>query len=131
MMRKYHNTKVAAGEMSFDSRKEHRRYLRLLDAQRKGIISELRTQPEWTLIPPQHEESVQQLKTKSKKVLRIAERAVTYKADFSYIKDGKLVVEDVKISPKLLPKEFVLKRKMMLYFHGIKVRQVYKPDEEI
>lgn len=131
MMRKYHNTKVEAGGMTFDSRREHRRYLRLLDAQRKGIISELRTQPEWILIPPQHEERVLHLKTKSKIVLRLAERAVTYKADFSYIKDGKLVVEDVKISPKLLPKEFVLKRKMMLYFHGIKVRQVYKPDEEI
>jgi len=51
------------------------------------------------------------------------ERPVRYEADFTYMKDGKLVVEDVKSGPTKT-KEFILKRKMMLFFHKIEVIEV-------
>ena len=53
---------------------------------------------------------------------RLLEREISYRADFQYIdKDGNLVVEDVK---GMRTKEYVLKRKMMLYFHGIRITEV-------
>ena len=41
------------------------------------------------------------------------------------------VVEDVKINPKLIPKEYKLKEKMMYAIHKIKIKRVYNPSEDI
>lgn len=49
------------------------------------------------------------------------ERPVRYIADFVYTENGKEVVEDVK---GLRTDTYKLKRKMMLYFHNIKIREV-------
>lgn len=129
--RKYHNKKVIHEGVTFDSTKELNRYLILRQAEEDGIITDLKLQPEFSLLPNQYEERIKQLKTKSKTVMRIVERAVDYRADFSYKIGDKFVVEDVKISKKLIPKEYILKRKMMLYFHGIKVRQVFDAKDKI
>lgn len=129
--RKYHNKKVLYDGITFDSAKERNRYVFLKQAESNGIISDLRLQPEYALLPNQYEERIQYLKTKSKTVKRIVERAVSYRADFSYRIGENLVVEDVKISKKLLPQEYIIKRKMMLFFHGIKVRQVFDASEKI
>lgn len=128
---KYGNKKVEYNGIVFDSTKEMKRYLVLREAQEKGVITELTLQPRWELLPAKKEKYVKHLKTKDK----ICERTITlpihYTADFSYIKEGMLIVEDVKSSPKLLSKDVPLRLKMMKYFHDIDVRLVYKASEEI
>ena len=47
-------------------------------------------------------------------------KATNYYADFTYMRDGKLVVEDVK---GFKTKEYQLKKKMMYYFHHIKIKE--------
>lgn len=78
--------------------------------ERAGMISDLQRQVVFNLIPNLKDDSG-----------RVLERAVKYIADFAYIQDGVAVVEDVK---GLRTREYVLKRKMMLYFHGIRVKEV-------
>nr|DAN28949.1 MAG TPA: Endonuclease [Caudoviricetes sp.] len=128
---KYGNSKVSFNGHTFDSKREKDRYIVLKEAQEKGIISDLELQPKWELIPKITETYVKHLKTKDKICERTAQLPITYTADFAYTKDGERIIEDVKISPKMLPKEFVLKVKMMRAIYGIKVRCVYKASEAI
>lgn len=128
---KYGNSKTSFGGVEYDSKRERDRHIFLLNAEREGTISDIRRQVTFHLLPAQYETVEKQLKTKTKQVSQCVERAVDYTADFTYIKDGELVVEDCKISKTMLPKEYVLKRKMMLYFHGIKIREVYSPTESV
>lgn len=128
---KYGNSKVEYDGITFDSKRERDRYLILKDAEEKGVISQLECQPKWELLPTMYKDVIVHLKTKDKIVQRVEQKAVTYKADFSYIKDGELVVEDVKISEFMLPKEFILKEKMMFYFHHIRIKRVYKPNQAV
>jgi len=86
-----------------------------------GEITELDAQKNYELIPAQYRYEERYGKTgrrlKDKRVL--LERACIYKADFVYrLKDGTLVVEDCK---GLRTKEYLIKRKLMLYVHGIKL----------
>jgi len=130
---KYNNTKVEVDGIKYDSKKESHRnaYLELM--QKQGFISDLKRQVVFRLIPTIYEDKVVHLKTKDKIVQRVAQKAVTYKADFTYIKDGQLVVEDVKASASYaaLDKTFILKEKMMRYFHGIVIKRVYKANADI
>ena len=129
---KYGNSKVEYNGITFDSKRERDRYIVLSRAQEDGLISNLMLQPKWELIPKITEKFTKHLKTKDKECERTVQHAITYAADFSYNdRYGNLVVEDVKISPSLLPKEFILKVKMMRAIHGIKVRCIYKPIEPI
>lgn len=103
-MNKYHNCKVSVDGIKFDSKAEARRYAELKLMEDTGHIKELKLQPKFELQP----------KYKNSKGQCI--RAITYKADFSYIEThsevGKLIVEDVK---GVETKEFKLKRKMLEY----------------
>ena len=129
---KYGNSKVEYNGITFDSKRERDRYIVLNQAQEDGLISNLMLQPKWELIPKITEKFTKHLKTKDKECERTVQHAITYAADFSYNdRYGNLVVEDVKISPSLLPKEFILKVKMMRAIHGIEVRCIYKPIEPI
>ena len=129
---KYGNKKVEYNGVLFDSKRERDRYVILKQAQDNGEIYGLKAHPKWELIPKITEEYVKHLKTKDVACSRTVQLAITYTADFSYNKpDGSFVVEDVKISPKILPAEFRLKIKMMRAIHGISVRCVYKPTEAI
>lgn len=128
---KYGNKKVMLGNLTFDSIREMQRYLILKEAEDKGIISGLELQPVFELIPRMTESVVVHKKTKDVVKEKFIQHPITYKADFAYYKDGVKVVEDVKIDPKVLPQEFVLKVKMMRYFHGIAVKLVFKPNEVI
>lgn len=101
--------------MHFDSKREARRYMDLWLMQRSGEITNLRTQVKYPLLPKQ----VRSDGTR--------ERAIDYVADFVYEKDGETVVEDSKgfrNTASAAYRVFVMKRKMMLYFHGITVREV-------
>ena len=108
-MSKYHSRKIKNRYGEFDSKAEFERYLILLDMQKCGEISELTWQVVYVLIPPQ------------KCITRPNERACKYLADFRYIKDGKTIVEDVK---GIRTKDYIIKRKLMLYIHGIEIVEV-------
>lgn len=129
--KKYNNTKVEYDGFKFDSKKEMQRYIVLKDAENSGVISNLELQVKYELIPAVREEYIEHLKTKDKVKTRTLQLPITYTCDFQYLKDGVLIVEDVKASPKMLPKEFVLKEKMMFALKGIKIKKVYSIKEEI
>lgn len=101
--------------MHFDSKREARRYMDLWLMQRAGEISGLRTQVKYELIPKQaHKDGTK-------------ERAIEYVADFVYEQGGETLVEDSKgfrDTSSAAYRLFVMKRKMMLYFYGITVREV-------
>ena len=103
---KYHAQKSGG----YDSRKEHRRANELRLMQRAGLISNLREQVSYELIPAQRGADG-----------KVLERACNYIADFVYTdKDGKTVVEDTK---GVKTKEYIIKRKLMLHVHGISITE--------
>lgn len=126
--RKYGNKKIEYGGETFASKGEWQRWLFLKDAESQGYITNLRKQVEFILIPTQYKNEVLHLKTKDKIVQRVAEREVTYIADFVYFKNGEIVVEDYKGYPD---EKYPIKRKMMLYFFDIAIREVKKPCEPV
>lgn len=109
--RKYHNVATETAGIRFDSKKEARRYAELIDLLRAGQIEKLKLQPQFTM-----QESF--LTEKGQRV-----RAIRYTADFSYLKNGKLMVEDVKTRPTRT-KEFLRNKKMMVERFGIEVQEV-------
>ena len=125
---KFNNKKMETPDGTFDSKGEWERWLFLKDARNNGQISNLRRQVKYTLIPTQYRTEIVHLKTKDKEVQRVAEREITYTADFVYEKNGEKVVEDYKGFPN---DRWPLKKAMMLYFHGIAIREVKKPTEQI
>ena len=109
---KYRNKKIEVDGILFDSKKESRRWIELRILEKAGEISELSRQKSYTLLPSQKLNG------------KVVERSVVYKADFAYkTKDGKYVVEDVK-SPATKTRAYILKRKMLLYFYGIKIDEI-------
>lgn len=131
--KKYNNTKVEFDGIKFDSKKEMQRYLALKDAQEKGLISDLKLQVRFELIPAVKEEYVEHLKTKDRIKTRTLQLPITYTCDFLYIKDGETIVEDVKASPKIasLDKSFILKEKLFRWKFGFSIKRIYKPNDEI
>lgn len=127
-VRKYGNKKIVNAFGEFDSALEYRRFLVLKDAERQGVISNLRCQVPYLLIPHQYKTVIVHLKTKDKTEEKLVERKVEYVADFVYVKDGLEVVEDTK---GMRLADYILKRKMMLYFHKIEIREVKKASEAV
>jgi hypothetical protein len=127
MNNKYYNIKTKTSDgLVFDSHKEARRWEQLLLLQRAGKISHLERQVSYELIPNQYETYERFSKTgkRLKDGQRLVERKVDYVADFRYTDEsGELIVEDTK-SPVTRTKDFVIKRKLMLLIHGIKVKEV-------
>lgn len=123
---KYGNSKVEYEGIVFDSKREMQAYLRLKDLQSKGLISGLEVHPKWELQPKLTETYVKHLKTKDKACERVVQGPITYTADFAFDWRGERIVVDVKISRRLLPKEYALKKKMMRYVHGIAVTEVFE-----
>lgn len=115
----------------WDSEKEYYRYVMLRQAEKQGLITSLQRQVVFTLLPAITEEQTVQLKTKTKTVTKTVQQPVTYRADFVYMKDGQQIVEDVKGSPRMLTKEYLLKKKMMRALLGIAIKEVYEPTDEI
>ena len=102
---KYNNTKIRVDGRLFDSKAEAARWQELQMLERAGEITELERQVEYELIPKQK-----------------GERAVKYIADFRYVDhEGNTVVEDTK---GVRTPVYILKRKLMLRVHGIRIREV-------
>ena len=121
-MAKYYSKKVTRDGMTFDSVKEYKRYCELRLLEKAGAISNLQRQVEFELIPAQREPDRVGVRGGIKRG-KVIEKAVKYVADFVYTEDGMMIVEDVK-SKATQTKEFIIKRKLMLYIHGIKVKIV-------
>lgn len=130
---KYGNKRVEWQGQTFDSKKELQRWLVLVEAEAKGIISDLERQPQFELIPKVTETYVKHLKTKDKECERTVQLAICYKGDFRYKKDGVVVVEDVKASPHMasLDPKFVIKEKIFRWKFGFSIKRVYKPNDVI
>lgn len=122
---KYHSRKVTVDGVTYDSIKEYQRYCELKLLEKAGQISDLRRQVPFELIPSQYEtfERYGKKGQRLKDGKRCVERSVVYNADFVYTENGKTVVEDTKSDPTRT-KDYILKRKMMLYFKGIRIKEV-------
>ena len=116
---KYGNRKVTVGGTRYDSAKEARRHQELKLLELAGKISDLQTQVSFTLIPTQREPDVIG-KRGGRKPGRVLERECSYVADFVYQEGGKAVVEDCK---GFRTADYRIKRKLMLYIHGITIRE--------
>lgn len=109
---KYGNKKITVDGITFASGREAGRYCELKFLERSGEITDLELQKEFVLIPAQYD--------KKKKCI---ERACKYVADFCYYdkRAGKHVVEDAK---GFKTRDYIIKRKLMLYVHGIRITEV-------
>jgi hypothetical protein len=92
-----------------DSKKEASRWMELHLLQKAGLICDLYRQVKFELIPKQD-----------------GERPCYYIADFIYhdLKSNKVVVEDVKSVASRKKESYIIKRKLMLYIHKIKIKEV-------
>ncbi|MAY54556.1 MAG: hypothetical protein CMQ46_05665 [Gammaproteobacteria bacterium] len=99
----------ATGE--YASKKEAKRAQDLKAMQKAGMILKLREQVKYELIPSQRGSDG-----------KVVERAVSYTADFVYEdRDGNTIVEDAK---GVRTQQYIIRRKLMLWIHGIKVVEV-------
>ncbi len=120
MRTKYHSKKITRDGITFDSVKEYRRFCELSLLEKAGAITDLKRQVEFILIPAQREPDTIGVRGGIIKGKTI-EHKCSYVADFVYTENGKQIVEDTK---GFRTKDYILKRKMMLYFHGIRIREV-------
>lgn len=118
---KYHAQKCKVGNEVFNSRKELHRYEELCLLEKAGHIKNLRREVKYVLIPAQREVV---WKNGRPKQGRVIERECTYIADFVYEENGQTVVEDVKGGNATKTDKYIIKRKLMLYVHGIRIREV-------
>lgn len=102
---KFGNIKTEIDGFHFASKKEAQRYSDLRTLEKGGFISELKLQPKYLL-------SVNDYKV------------CEYWADFSYMENGKRVVEDVKSSATRKLSTYRIKIKLMKAIYGIEVREV-------
>ena len=106
----------------FDSRKEYKRYCELKMMEASGIITGLQRQVKYILIPCQREPD-----TIGKRggihQGKVIEKECAYYADFVYqlTDTGETVVEDAK---GMRTTEYKIKRKLMLYVHHIRIKEV-------
>ena len=120
---KYHNSAVIVDGISFQSRKEARRWRELKLMESAGMIHGLTRQKKFVLIPAQREPDTVG-KRGGRKKGAVIERECSYIADYVYYdKNGKMVVEDVK-SSATRTKDYIIKRKLMMYIYNIKIQEV-------
>ena len=122
---KYGNKKVVVDGIIFDSKKEAQRYTELKLLEKAGKITGLERQREFVLIPAQRE-ITNEIYTKGPnkgkfKPGKLVERKCSYIADFVYWDGYNLVVEDTK---GMRTKDYIIKRKLMLYRFGIRMKEV-------
>lgn len=104
---KYNNVKVEIDGFKFDSMKEAKRYNELKLLQRGGVISDLRLQVPYELIPSQTGGLRKEL-------------PMVYKADFVYQEKGETIIEDTK---GVRTDVYIIKRKLMKLM-GNEIREI-------
>ena len=88
----------------YHSKREHKRALELKELESSGLISNLREQVPFELVPSYPKQ----------------QRAINYIADFTYVEDGETIVEDVKGFRTPLYK---IKKKLLWHVHRIKIKE--------
>lgn len=108
-MNKYLNKKVIQNGIKFDSKRERDRWMALTLLQMAGKISDLKRQVKFVIAP-------------SCVMYGKKQRERVYNADFTYVENGVLVVEDSK-SPYLRKNNstYSLKRHLMKTVHGVDI----------
>jgi hypothetical protein len=123
MKNKYQAQKCVIDGKAFDSIKESKRYRELLLLEKAGVIHNLQRQVKYELIPAQYR--VYKRYGKNGRLLKdgkkLLEHNCTYIADFVYEMDGNTIVEDTK---GVRTTDYIIKRKLMLYVHGIAIKEV-------
>lgn len=120
--KKYGNAKSEVNGEIFDSRKEARRYIELQWLLQAGAITDLQRQVRFELIPAQREPDTIGPRG-GRKPGKLIEKEVAYIADFVYTDTdtGRRIVEDTK---GMRTKDYIIKRKLMLHVHGIRIREI-------
>ena len=116
---KYNNKKVWIEGCVFDSTLEGNRYKQLKLLEKNGCVQSLELQPTFLL-----NETLRVIRKGKKQTYR----ETVYKADFSYIEDGKFIVEDVKGQETNMYK---LKRKLFLSVCEYDIFREYKSSRNI
>lgn len=104
---KYHANKTVVDGIEFDSAKEGKRYAKLRTLEDAGKIHGLRLQVPFELVPSFECDGVKY-------------RGMKYVADFVYVRNGKVVVEDCK---GFKTAEYKLKKKLMAYINHINIEE--------
>lgn len=123
---KYKNRPVTIAGIRYASQKEAVRHKELMLLERAGKIKNLRFQVPYELIPAQYE-TYERYSDKTGKRLKDGKRCVEesckYIADFVYqdVSTGEWIVEDSKGKRT---KDYIIKRKLMLHVHGIRIHEV-------
>lgn len=110
---KFNNTRIELDGMTFDSVKEHRRYIELKARMQRGEIQDLKCQIKFELAP--------KVKITGEKK---AKPALRYFADFTYLENGVLVVEDVKSAITRKLASYRNKKHLMKTVHNIDLKEV-------
>lgn len=138
---KYGAKKVTIDGVTFDSKKEARRFNDLTQLARAGQIVNLRRQVKFVLIPAQTK-TIERFSVKTGK--RLKDKVVTVEHECSYIADfvyevpistnyineeGHLVFADgfetvVEDTKGFKTKDYIIKRKLMLHVHGIRIKEI-------
>lgn len=122
-MIKRNGTKYNAFQIAgFDSKREWRRYGELTQLMRACKITDLQCQVKYVLIPAQREPDIIGPRG-GRKPGKLIEHECSYVADFVYhdLSTGETVVEDTK---GFRTKDYIIKRKLMLWVHGIRIHEV-------
>lgn len=119
---KYHNKKITIEGLTFDSKREAKRYQELRLLEKAGEITDLQTQVKFVLIPAQREPDTIGPKG-GRKPGKLLERECAYLADFVYTdtRTGGKIVEDTK---GMRTADYIIKRKLMLQMYGIRIREI-------
>ena len=128
MATKYRNKKIEVDGIVYDSKKEMRRHQQLLLKEKVGAIIDLQMQVKYVLIPAQYE-TVTRYGKKGQRLKdgkKLLEKEISYIADYVYfdVEEGRTIVEDVKSAITRKNPLYIAKKKMMLYFHGIRIREI-------
>ena len=119
---KYNAHSVTYDGLNFDSQREAIRYKELTFLLNDGIITNLRRQVKYLLIPAQREPATIGKRGGIKRG-KLIEKECSYIADFVYtvVETGETVVEDTK---GFRTKDYVIKRKLMLFNYGIRIKEI-------
>ena len=119
---KYNAKSVEYDGLKFDSQKEALRYKELDYLLSEGIITDLKRQVKYLLIPAQREPATVG-KRGGVKQGKLIEHECSYIADFVYtvVESGETIVEDTK---GMRTKDYVIKRKLMLFVYGIRIKEI-------
>lgn len=110
---KYFSRKIKTPDGVFDSKQEYDTFLYLKHQEDIGVIANLERQKSFEIIPRLTKMVKVELKTKTKMVERVDEKAANYTPDFCYWKDGKYVIHEVKSEGTSLARDYPLRRKLI------------------